>query len=471
MGEKKKSKKKVIITVIVIVLIVAVVVGVVYSSSKSKKNTGSDIVTEELTKHSIVASVSGTGTVAASTTEEVYTDLAGYKVKEVCVKVGDLVNAGDVICVLDVSDVEEQRSDAISSRDEAVADKATQDADYDQQVADAQSNRSERLESATTTRDEKKTAYENAKKDYKDYEKQYNKQKKDLIKAGKTESEAEAELSSMASTLQQKKTTMDSAKTEYDNAQTQVDNINDENDDSITDAKESYDETQQDTIDTYNDNIADLDETINQAVIRTNTTGAITELNVETGRTFNGSTVALVEGLSEFYVEANVDEYDIADVKEGMSVVMKTDATRDEELTGKVTYVALKASESSSTGGFSDYSSLLGGDLSSISGSSNSGDATFGVKISLDDQNERLRLGMNVQVSIITEEADDVLAVPYEYIQEREDGTCYIEVVDEENSGTDEEGNVITKTKEVDVTTGLEGSYYTEISSPDIKEG
>nr|MCR4673517.1 hypothetical protein [Lachnospiraceae bacterium] len=47
----------------------------------------------------------------------------------------------------------------------------------------------------------------------------------------------------------------------------------------------------------------------------------------------------------------------------------------------------------------------------------------------------------------------------------------YIEVVDEENSGTDEEGNVITKTKEVDVTTGLEGSYYTEISSPDIKEG
>lgn len=472
MEEKKKSKKKIII-IVAIVLVIAVVVGALYyKSSNTKKDTGSELTTEELTKHSIVSSVSGTGTIAASSTEEVYTEISGYKVKEVCVSVGDMVNAGDVICVLDVSDVEEQRSDVVESRDQAVSDKATQDADYDQQLVDSQNNRAERYNSAVSTRDERKTSYENAKKDYEDYQKQYDSQKQELIKQGQSESSAEAQLSSMASTLQQKKTTMDNAKTQYDTAQSQVESIEDENDDSITDAKKSYDDTQQDAIDNYNDTISDLDETIGQAVIRTNISGAVTELNVTEGRTFNGSTVALVEGLSEFYVEANVDEYDIADISIGMSAVMKTDATRDEELKGTVTYVALKASESTSTGGISDYTSLLGGDLSGLSsGSSSSNDASFLVKISLDDQNERLRLGMNVQVSIITEEADDVLAVPYEAIQEREDGSKYIEVIDEENSGTDENGNEVTKTKEIDVTVGLEGSYYTEITSPDIKEG
>ncbi len=471
MGEMKKSKKKLIIGIIIVLIIALIIGGVVYSQKTSKKDSGEELTTEELTKHSIVSSVSGTGTIAATSTEEVYTEISGYKVQEVCVQEGDMVSAGDVICVMDMSDVEEQKSDVIESRDRTIWDKAEQDADYDQQLADSQSNRNERLESAKKTRDERKKTYESAKKDYEAYQKQYNEQKKELVDSGQTESAAEAQLSSMASTLQQKKSTMDSAKTQYDTAQSQVDSIEDENDDTITDAKKSYDETQDDTIENYNDTISDLDETIGKAVVRAGISGAITELNVQEGRTFNGSTVALIEGLSEFYVEANVDEYDIADIEVGMSVVMKTDATRDEQLTGKVTYVAVKASQSSSSGTIADYSSLLGTDLSGMTGNSSSNDASYLVKISLDDQNERLRLGMNVQVSIITEEADDVLAVPYEAVQEREDGSTFIEVVDEENSTTDEKGNTITKTKEIDVEVGLEGSYYSEIKSSKLKEG
>lgn len=469
---KKKSKKKIVIVVAIIVVVALVVGGVFYSSKSAKKDSGEELTTEELTRHSIVSSVSGTGVVSASSTEEVYTEVSGYKVKEVCVSVGDMVSAGDVICVMDVSDVEEQRADLIETRDEAISDKAEQDADYDQQLADNKSDRSERLESAQKTKEDKKTAYKNAKKEYESYKKQYDAQKKELMDQGVSESAAEAQLSTMATALQQKKNAMDTAKIEYDNAKSQVSSIKDENDDTVTDAKDSYDETQQDTIDTYNENIESLDETISNAVVRANISGAVTELNVTEGRTFNGSTVALIEGLSEFYVEANVDEYDIADISVGMSAVMKTDATRDEELKGKVTYVALKANESSSTGGISDYTSILGGDFSNMTGGgSSSNDATYLVKISLDDQNERLRLGMNVQVSIITEEADDVLAVPYEAVQEREDGSTFIEVVDEENSTTDEKGNTITKTKEIDVEVGLEGSYYSEIKSSKLKEG
>ena len=78
---------------------------------------------------------------------------------------------------------------------------------------------------------------------------------------------------------------------------------------------------------------------------------------------------------------------------------------------------------------------------------------------------------MNVKVSIITQSAENVLAVPYGAIQTREDGSTYIEVIDEEKSVPDEKGNVTQVTKELDVTVGLQGSYYYEIQGPDIKEG
>ena len=470
---KKSHKKRNIIIALVVIAIVAVIGIVGYQSTKNKKSAGEEYTTEPLAKHSIVSSVSGTGTVKAQDSEEVISEISGYKVKEVLVEEGDMVSAGDIICILDVSDVEEQRNETAENRAEAVADKKEQDADYDKQLSDNQTDREERLQAAKETRDEKKAAYKSAKADYDSYRAQYDTEKNALISQGYSESSAEAQLSSMAATLQQKKTTLDTAKAEYESAQSQVDAIKAENDDTITDAKENYDDTQQDAIDTYDDTLEDLDETIENAVIRTTISGAVTELNVEEGRTFNGTTVALVEGISDFYVEASIDEYDVADVEKGMSFVMKTDATRDEQLTGVVTYVALKASESSSSASaLGDYSSLLGGDLSSsFTGSSSANDATFTVKISLDEENERLRLGMNVQVSIITEEADDVLAVPYDAIQEREDGTTYIEVIDEANSTTDENGNTVQATKEIDVTVGLEGAYYSEVISDELVEG
>ena len=153
---------------------------------------------------------------------------------------------------------------------------------------------------------------------------------------------------------------------------------------------------------------------------------------------------------------------------------MKTDATRDEELNGYVTYVALKATGgNSSSGSMQDYTALLNGDMSSLAGgmSSSGNDANYKVKISLNDQNSRLRLGMNVKISIVTQSAEDVLAVPYGAIQTREDGSTYIEVIDEEASAPDEKGRVTQVTKELDVTVGLQGSYYYEIKGPDIKEG
>ena len=188
--------------------------------------------------------------------------------------------------------------------------------------------------------------------------------------------------------------------------------------------------------------------------------GVITAVNVTEGANFNGGAVANIESTDAFVIEAQIEEYDIPDIKEGMKVLVKTDATRDVELEGVVTYVAPRATNSggSSMAGFS--SMLSGVDTSSFSGSS--GSATYLVKITLNEPNERLRLGMNAKVSIITEESVDTWSVAYDAVYTREDGTTYLEKV----VGKDEEGNILTE--EMDVEIGLQGTYYVEVISSEL---
>ena len=465
----KKWTVKKTIGLVSILLIVALIGLAIYQSKISENTTESQFVTEELTRHSIVSSVSGTGTVMASSSEDVTTELMGYKVKEVCVQEGDMVSAGDIICKLDMSDVQARKNDIVKAKNEAVNNKNTQDANYDTQLVNNQTSRGERLAQAVANRDAKREAYEKAKADYDFYNEAVY---RPALDSGK--SEAQLALSGEYTVLQQKKMAMDSAETALNSAEAQIASIQQENDQALVDAKTNYDTSQQEMIRNYDETIRDLNSTIAKGTVRATISGAVTSINVKTGRNFNGGTIATVEGLNEFYVEGSIDEYDVADVAAGMKAVMKTDATRDEELNGYVTYVALKATGgNSSSGGVQDYTALLNGDMSSLAGgmSSSGNDANYKVKISLNDQNSRLRLGMNVKISIVTQSAEDVLAVPYGAIQTREDGSTYIEVIDEEASVPDEKGRVTQVTKELDVTVGLQGSYYYEIKGPDIKEG
>ena len=91
-----------------------------------------------------------------------------------------------------------------------------------------------------------------------------------------------------------------------------------------------------------------------------------------------------------------------------------------------------------------------------------SGNATYKVQIELLTQNDRLRLGMNAKLSIITNSKNDVWTVPFEAIFERDDGTKYIEILKDEETKEKEE---------LDVQTGIEGTYYVEIKSDKLKEG
>lgn len=198
-------------------------------------------------------------------------------------------------------------------------------------------------------------------------------------------------------------------------------------------------QAQETQIRTYKEQLAD-------GVLTATVNGVVTSIGVKPGDIYTGSAIAVIDGADELIVESEIDEYDIADIEVGMKVLIKTDATRDEELEGTVIYTAPSATES----------------VSGINGAVASNNyATYTVKISLDTPNDRLRLGMNAKLSIITEKKDDIWTVPYSAIRERENGDKYI-IINRKDSEEDEE---------LDITIGLEGLYYIEVISDKLEEG
>ena len=219
-------------------------------------------------------------------------------------------------------------------------------------------------------------------------------------------------------------------------------------------------------ISTLKEQVKSLNRQIANGTIKARTSGTVTEVNAKAGDTYLGTPIASVEGIETLMLTAEVDEYDIPDVSVGMPVKIKTDATRDEELEGEVSFVALKASGSSSSSSLGAMSSLTGGaDMSGFTAASS--DATYTVHIALKKQNERLRIGMNAKISIITDSVKDAWSVPLESVQTDEDGREYIEVEEEKKV----DGRKTTTKRKIPVTTGIEGTYYIQIMSDELKEG
>ena len=112
-------------------------------------------------------------------------------------------------------------------------------------------------------------------------------------------------------------------------------------------------------------------------------------------------------------------------------------ATRDEQLQGEVIFISPTPTQGSNV--------------------------TYQVKVKINSPIDRLRLGMNAKLNIILRETADVLTVPYDAVQQDENGNDVVYVVTRTESGG------ITKAA-VPVTVGVEGDYYVEVTG-DIQEG
>ena len=515
---RKRQRKKKMRIGIALVLVIVILVGAIYIKRSKKESVDAEVKTEKLEKRTIVISVSGSGKVEAVNSEEVTAGMAGTTIDSIEVQVGDHVEAGQTIAVMDTSslssqvkslndeikDLEKQKADAVKSKkeaeDKAAADaqaaqvQAAQDAYAREVAAQAQkeANEAEKkqtLSALTAQYNALNTQYTADNEKLQSMQATYQEKLQDGADDGadagadgkKGWKETDADAMAYYALILQQQGTVTTELTQLQNLQTSMKAV--ENADTsvsipaVSSPQLSLPATGQlnnmnvatgydSAISTLKEQVKSLNRQIANGTIKARTSGTVTEVNAKAGDTYLGTPIASVEGIETLMLTAEVDEYDIPDVSVGMPVKIKTDATRDEELEGEVSFVALKASGSSSSSSLGAMSSLTGGaDMSGFTAASS--DATYTVHIALKEQNERLRIGMNAKISIITDSVKDAWSVPFESVQTDEDGREYIEVEEEKKV----DGRKTTTKRKIPVTTGIEGTYYIQIMSDELKEG
>lgn len=515
---RKRQRKKKMRIGIALVLVIVILVGAIYIKRSKKEPADAEVKTEKLEKRTIVNSVSGSGKVEAVNSEEVTAGMAGTTIDSIEVQVGDHVEAGQTIAVMDTSslssqvkslndeikDLEKQKADAEKSKkeaeDKAAADaqaaqvQAAQDAYAREVAAQAQKEANEAEKKQTLSAlmaqyNALNTQYTADNEKLQSMQATYQEKLQDGADDGadagadgkKGWKETDADAMAYYALILQQQGTVTTELTQLQNLQTSMKAV--ENADTSVsipavsspqlslpatgqlnnmNVATSYDSA----ISTLKEQVKSLNRQIANGTIKARTSGTVTEVNAKAGDTYLGTPIASVEGIETLMLTAEVDEYDIPDVSVGMPVKIKTDATRDEELEGEVSFVALKASGSSSSSSLGALSSLTGGaDMSGFTAASS--DATYTVHIALKKQNERLRIGMNAKISIITDSVKDAWSVPLESVQTDEDGREYIEVEEEKKV----DGRKTTTKRKIPVTTGIEGTYYIQIMSDELKEG
>lgn len=173
-------------------------------------------------------------------------------------------------------------------------------------------------------------------------------------------------------------------------------------------------------------------------------TGVVTEVNAEEGVPASG-VMFVIEDVEQLEISTSIKEYDVTTVKEGMPVVIRTDAIDGEEFEGVLSEIAPTGVKSPSGGA-----------------------VTFAAKVKIPKPGA-LRVGMNTRMDIVLEEKENVFRVPFDAVHVAEDESFYITVVIPNESGEKNAAPFVTKN--IPVTTGMETDFYVEILSDELEEG
>ena len=206
-------------------------------------------------------------------------------------------------------------------------------------------------------------------------------------------------------------------------------------------------------------NLASAQATLDQAnakaaerTVKAPSSGSIVELNAKVGATVTGG-IVMGEGdtsggkqcmqiadLSKMKVTVQVGEKDIAKIAVGQSANVTYPAFPDIVSQGTVTAIASVANSDAANGGGSNV--------------------TFNVDILIEAPDSRLKPGMTAEVSVVTEQLDDVVMVPTMALM-TEDGEHYYV-----NLATDDEGK---ETRRVNVTVVTQNDNDAVVGKTQVK--
>ena len=206
-------------------------------------------------------------------------------------------------------------------------------------------------------------------------------------------------------------------------------------------------------------NLASAQATLEQAnakaaerTVKAPSSGSIVELNTKVGATVAGG-VVMGEGdtsggkqcmqiadLSKMKVTVQVGEKDIAKIAVGQSANVTYPAFPDIVSQGTVTTIASVANADAGYGG--------------------SGSVTFDVDILIEAPDSRLKPGMTAEVSVVTEQLDDVVMVPTMALMTEDGENYYV------NLATDNEGK---ETRRVKVTVVTQNDNHAVVGKTQVK--
>ena len=492
-------------------------------SMKSMMEQMSQVETTTVTKQNLVDSISVTGTIASADARDVSAIASNVEVETVNYKVGDYVNEGDVVVVLDSSELERKLKEAQNSQ-------ALSEYNENKSIDTASESYTQAVEDGTDDYNKAVKNESQAKEDLQDAEDELSGAASRLKKKETKVNEAQAALdaltdptesyTSAANALESAKSTLadaqtalakleetdpgyadaqaavEAAQTEVDAAQATYDTVSAEKEtydaavQALSQAKAAYTEAHQE----YN-SAADAEEKASDAY--ETASDNLTDASKNNDRNISSAADSLEKAQKQKEYSNDSSAQTIEDYQEqiaactvtapisGVITAMEVDEG-DTYLGEGKTLFSIANSENfivSASVDEYDVSSIskdmtaaviveaLGDDelpakvsyiapTATTSTSGNStGSASYDLEIALDDANTDLRIGMTAKASIVKEAVYDVLTVPYDCITTDDDGNSYVSI--------DKDG----EKKQVPVTVGMQSDYYAEISGDDIEEG
>lgn len=457
-------KKKIPIITAVVAVGIAVTVLLTGAFPSTKSSTLSVKVTA-LTPTDLSNSISVTGVVESLEKKSVYSTL-NYTVETVHVEVGDKVEAGDILCELDTSDLQtsiSQKQASISSSTASaqlkleIAQKNLKNAqgnvdnDYNSQLLSAESSvrnaeasvrsAEESLTSAETDLAIAIKNYKNASDENEDgdeygeeiYTKsQMESYRSNITKARQTVEQAENKLADAREDLE-------AAKASYNATKNSIDQELDGYSDDIKSAQLAL------NMDTDYIELQKLQKDLQEAVITAPISGTVTAVYAKEGSSGSGL-LFVIEDTENLKISTTIKEYDITSVSLGDRVTIKTDATGDAIYEGKLNKIAPTTLKDTS------------GDTTETT------NAEFESEVLVDSGASDLRIGMNARLSVIYEEVQGVYAVSFDSVTTNADGETIVYIARPQEDGT-------YKAESMPVRTGMETDFYTQIISEYLHDG
>ena len=488
MGRWIKRHKGLFIFLCIITTVIGFIAFIIVQASIASKAILAALSKDEtaiVERRDLVEAISATGKITSSQSQIVFANVNGVKVSEILVSVGDEVKEGDLICVLDSSDLEKtleiaelnlkvtesnlnaqinaakrQYNDAVNNQNYSAASQEISLKDAENALNNAQKkldelgeiyvNANERYEKIAEIKkltDDGNTTEASTKKA--EYESKY----------AVVVSDIEAECQVMKLDKENKfdtyanyaNNTYTSAKSSYDRAVLSSNNSAASAASGVAGAAAAITNAQNSSsVGTLNakQQIDSYKEQIENCKVYSPFSGVITAVGTDKEKTYvAGSPIVTIEDVSAYEIETEIDEYDISKIKVGQEVVIKTNGTGDKEFSGEVKSIAPRATVSAA-------------------GIAASSKVTYKVVISVLSNDPEFKLDMTAKLSIILEKTENTITVPYESVQLDNDGRKYVKVQTEE---VDENGKNILQ--DIYVETGIESDYYIEITGGDITEG